>query len=407
MRIRHLLAAGVLSLVVWTAMPLVSHAASTSGTSGERQDKIDAKEHRVARQRGRAEVLTSDITAYTTRIDALQRRSDALGARIATVEAQLDMRQEQLAEVRRRLRLERSRAARLGGRLRLGRKLLARRLVELYEADKPDLVTVVLNANGFADLLERTDFIARIGQQDRQIVRVVAAARAASARAAGRLVALRGRQTRLAAQLEVRRKGLAGANAELVSARDRVEGLRRAKSQALASTRTSITELKSEVRALRAGQRQAQRKLRAAAARPAAGPATPAAPSAGSGKMIWPVTGPITSQFCERRSWEACHPGMDIGVPEGTPIRAAAAGSVVLLQPEAASGGYGNYTCLQHSGTLATCYAHQQRFNTSMGANVAQGDIIGYVGNTGHSFGAHLHFEVRVSGTPTNPLDYL
>lgn len=407
MRIRHLLAAGVLSLVAWTALPLVSHAASTSGTSGELQDKIDAKRHRATRQGGRAEVLTSDITAYTARIDALQGRSDALVARIVTVEAQLDARRDQLADVRRRLRSERSRAARLGGRLRLGRRLLARRLVELYEADKPDLVTVVLNANGFADLLERTDFIARIGQQDRQIVRVVAAAKAASARAAGRLVALRGRQTRLASQLEVRRKGLADANAELVDARDSVEELRSAKSQALASTRTSITELKSEVRALRAGQRRAQHTLRAAAARPEAGPATPAAPSAGNGKMIWPVTGPITSQFCERRSWEACHPGMDIGVPEGTPIRAAAAGRVVLLQPEAASGGYGNYTCLQHSGTLATCYAHQQRFNTSMGANVAQGDIIGYVGNTGHSFGAHLHFEVRVSGTPTNPLDYL
>ena len=77
--------------------------------------------------------------------------------------------------------------------------------------------------------------------------------------------------------------------------------------------------------------------------------------------MIWPVNGTITSPFCERRSYEACHPGIDIGVPEGTPIRAAAAGRVALMQPTAQSGGYGNYTCIQHTATLSSCYAHQQR----------------------------------------------
>ena len=62
---------------------------------------------------------------------------------------------------------------------------------------------------------------------------------------------------------------------------------------------------------------------------------------------------------------------------------------------------------MQHGGALSTCYAHQSRFGTSLGATVRQGDVIGYVGNTGHSFGAHLHFEVRVNGTPVQPLNYL
>lgn len=123
--------------------------------------------------------------------------------------------------------------------------------------------------------------------------------------------------------------------------------------------------------------------------------------------MIWPVTGPITSPFCERRSYEACHPGIDIGVPEGTPIHAAAAGRVVLMQPTSASGGYGNYTCIQHTATLSSCYAHQSRFGTTAGASVSQGQVIGFVGNTGHSFGAHLHWEVRINGAITNPLNYV
>ncbi len=71
------------------------------------------------------------------------------------------------------------------------------------------------------------------------------------------------------------------------------------------------------------------------------------------------------------------------------------------------TGGYGNYTCVQHSGSLSTCYAHQSRYGTSSGASVSQGQVIGYVGNTGNSFGAHLHFETRISGTPVDPAGYL
>ena len=94
-------------------------------------------------------------------------------------------------------------------------------------------------------------------------------------------------------------------------------------------------------------------------------------------------------------------------MPSGTPIRAAAAGKVVLMQPEAASGGYGNFTCIQHTASLSTCYAHQSRFATSLGASVSQGQVIGYSGCTGLCFGPHLHFEVRINGAVTNPLNYL
>jgi len=120
--------------------------------------------------------------------------------------------------------------------------------------------------------------------------------------------------------------------------------------------------------------------------------------------MIWPVNGPITSPFCERRAWEDCHPGIDIGVPAGTPIRAADSGTVLVASM---NGGYGNYTCIAHSSTLSTCYAHQSRFAATVGQNVSKGQVIGYVGCTGLCFGDHLHFEVRINGQVTNPLNYL
>ena len=105
--------------------------------------------------------------------------------------------------------------------------------------------------------------------------------------------------------------------------------------------------------------------------------------------------------------WGRMHEGIDIAVPAGTPIRAAASGTVILLQGEAESGGYGNFTCLEHGGGLQTCYAHQSAFAVGSGQSVGQGDVIGYVGCTGHCFGDHLHFEVRVNGAPTDPLGYL
>jgi murein DD-endopeptidase MepM/ murein hydrolase activator NlpD len=124
----------------------------------------------------------------------------------------------------------------------------------------------------------------------------------------------------------------------------------------------------------------------------------------GSGRFIWPVFGPITSPFCERRSWEGCHPGIDIGVAAGTAIRAADTGQVVLAGPQ---GGYGNLTCIAHSATLSTCYGHQSRILVVPGQVVMRGQVIGAVGCTGLCFGPHLHFEVRVRGRVVNPMAYL
>ena len=119
------------------------------------------------------------------------------------------------------------------------------------------------------------------------------------------------------------------------------------------------------------------------------------------------MRGPVTSPFCERRAWEACHPGVDIAVPSGTPILAAAAGRVSLVQSAGASGGYGNFTCLQHTSALSTCYAHQQRFLVHVGELVGRGQPIGISDCTGRCYGPHLHFEVRLDGRPVCPARYL
>jgi murein DD-endopeptidase MepM/ murein hydrolase activator NlpD len=98
------------------------------------------------------------------------------------------------------------------------------------------------------------------------------------------------------------------------------------------------------------------------------------------------------------------HEGIDFGVSSGTPIYAAAAGVVVYC---GWMDGYGNLTVIDHGGGIATAYGHQSSIAAGCNQQVAQGQVIGYVGSTGHSTGPHLHFEVRVNGTPVDPLGYL
>ena len=132
-------------------------------------------------------------------------------------------------------------------------------------------------------------------------------------------------------------------------------------------------------------------------------------PTVGDGTFIRPVPGPVTSPFGYRTDpitgATAFHSGLDFGAPCGTPIKAAGTGSVVSAGFN--SGGYGNMTLINHGNGLATLYGHQSSIIVSAGQSVTQGQVIGYVGSTGKSTGCHLHFEVRVNGSPVDPTGYL
>jgi murein DD-endopeptidase MepM/ murein hydrolase activator NlpD len=117
--------------------------------------------------------------------------------------------------------------------------------------------------------------------------------------------------------------------------------------------------------------------------------------------LIWPLHGVVTSEFGPR--WGGFHPGIDIAAPNGAPLHAAKAGVVILASYY---GGYGNFVLIDHGGGIVTGYAHQSRMAVSQGQDVSQGQVIGYEGSTGYSTGPHLHFEVRVNGTASNPRAY-
>jgi murein DD-endopeptidase MepM/ murein hydrolase activator NlpD len=124
---------------------------------------------------------------------------------------------------------------------------------------------------------------------------------------------------------------------------------------------------------------------------------------------LWPVAGSLESGFGGRRnpfggSSVEFHTGQDIEAPQGTPISAAACGTVTYA---GWMNGYGNLVIVDHGGGLSTRYGHQSRIEVKVGQNVLRGELLGLVGSTGRSTGPHLHYEVRINDHPVNPRQYL
>ena len=389
-RVRLLALVAAMPFALWLFVPVLSDGAPLQSRIEEKREQIEAKKRRER-------VLTTTIAGYSDRIESLQGDITSLQSRQIRIEADLTRKREELARLQDELRKERIHLVKLRARLAESRAALSDRLVQRYKADEPDVVTVILEADGFADLLERTEFMQRVSQQDARIIDRVRRAKAESVAAERKLDGLEDRQREVTALVARRHQEVVDIKDRLVDRRQQYEGVRADKHQALVSTRDDRQELEGHLASLEKEQAKVQARLAGTNGPVGAGPIRQ-----GSGSMIWPINGTFTSPFGYR--WGRLHAGIDIAAPEGTPIRAADDGTVVLA---AWTGGYGNYTCISHGGSLSTCYGHQSRFGTSSGANVSQGQVIGYVGNTGHSFGAHLHFEVRVNGVPQDPMGYL
>jgi peptidoglycan DL-endopeptidase CwlO len=393
-RRRALLGAAALlgALALVSVVPVRSHGQ----TLGQINSKLQSTRSRLEHARGREQVLTTDISALSGRISSLGGEIAALQRKEARAQATLDARRAELARVRARYEAEHARYVRLRKELDKAQKALAARLVAIYKSDQPDLLTVVMESDGFEDLLVRTDYMSRIGRQDSQIVARVRKLKLESERKKALLAALKGKAEEAVAVIQAKTRELAQTRAGIESRQGALAGARDQKRGSLSNVRESRRELEGDLAALEAASAQVTAQLQGS------GPVTDGPIRQGSGGYIWPVNGPVVSPFGMR--WGRLHAGIDIAVPSGTAIHAAGAGRVVLM---GWVGGYGNYTCIQHTASMSTCYGHQASFATSNGANVSQGQVIGYSDCTGHCFGPHVHFEVRINGAPVDPMGYL
>lgn len=361
-------------------------------------EKQEAKEAHLSEVRERKGVLTTTISRYRERIERLTGEVAALRRREAEVEARLAAKQAELNRAVDELEVAKKHLEVVKARLKRALVALRDRLVAIYEAGTPDLLTVIVDSGGYDELVNRTEYLNRINGLDEAVVTRVRDLRDQVKATVARLRSAKNRIEAARDAIAAEEQALASARSAVQARQGKLVAVRRGREAALSKISAHEHKVEGELAEIQ-GEIAAQ--LQASSSAP-----LPAGPIRhGSGQLIWPVNGPVVSGFGPR--WGSMHEGIDIAVPAGTPIRAAASGSVVLLQSESGSGGYGNFTCLDHGGGLQTCYAHQSSFAVGSGQGVGQGDVIGYVGCTGHCYGDHLHFEVRISGAPTDPLGYL
>lgn len=356
----------------------------------------------MARRKGRERVLTTDVQRFGDRIDRMAERIAELQTRQDGAQRDLDASTAELERTQSELRTQRRRLVRLRGRLAESRRILAARLVELYQADKPDLVGVVVDSQGFSDLLERAEFLQKIGQQDRRVVGAVRNARTEAASSERRLAQLEGSQRAAARRIEGRRNEIATVRRRVVATRTAVAADRADRAALLRSVRGSRQTDEGSIASMRRAETRIRRQIAAASTPAVSGGGGGGPVKRGSGRLVWPADGQFTSPFGPR--WGRLHAGIDIAVPTGTPVRAADSGTVTIA---GWTGGYGNYVCVDVGGGLTVCGAHNSSLKVRVGQRVARGDVVALSGNTGNSTGPHVHFETRVGGVPRDPMTYL
>jgi murein DD-endopeptidase MepM/ murein hydrolase activator NlpD len=362
------------------------------------ESKLEAKQSKLDEVVEKKGVLTSTISRYGDQIDRLTGEVAVIRGREEAVRTRLEAKQAELDDAVAELEVAKDHLEELRSRLKRALVALRDRLVAMYESGSPDVLSVIVGASGVDDLAARAEYIDRLHGMDEAVVGRVRDLRNQVQRTVDRLRNTKNR-------IEAARDAIASEKEALTNARAALQSHQQALVSARGKRVAALEQINSQEEHLHGSVAAIQGKIAAMLSSTGSAP-LPAGPiQGGSGGLIWPVSGAVVSGFGMR--WGSMHEGIDIAVPEMTPIRAAASGSVVLLQSEASSGGYGNFTCLDHGGGLSTCYAHQTSFAVAEGQSVSQGDIIGYSGCTGHCYGPHLHFEVRINGSPTDPMGYL
>ncbi|MCL6472509.1 MAG: peptidoglycan DD-metalloendopeptidase family protein [Firmicutes bacterium] len=419
------------------------------------QTKIEAnKSTQTAIAKQQAEILEAikqndqKIASLQSEVNTLQEKLDQTTKERKDAEAKLKEIQETLEATQAQLVANRKKLAER-------RAVFNSRLIGTYKNRGIQIVAVILNSRDFRDFIERTlllgtiaesdghlvkeikylekqtsDKVTQIGEQkrlveDQRLVLIKKEEQIAEAKnkVAGKQRELQEQQQRqqeLFSQAQRNKVALEQAEEMLVASSNMIANqIRTLEAEEIARQK----ELQRQQEIQRQKELERQRQASAVAASVASSPAKATtkeaakslSPSAGSvssrqqtARFIYPASGPITSGFGMRfhpvLGYSRMHTGIDIGVPTGTLVHASASGTVIMA---GWMGGYGNAVVISHGGGISTLYGHNSALLVSVGQYVSQGQVIARSGSTGLSTGPHLHFEIRLNGTPVDPMKYL
>jgi murein DD-endopeptidase MepM/ murein hydrolase activator NlpD len=386
------------SLPIALAVTALAGGVALTGGS-DRSDgarSLNQVEQQAQQARSRESILTGEVSRLTERIRGVQARLAPVQARWQRLNAELTSLRIRRQELTREYERERARLVYLRKALARQQSLLAARLSAAYRRGETSVAEIIVRSGGgVSDIAAARDALDRVTIADENLISSTKGSAEETRITRDRIKANRNEVYRNEQRVAVAEDEARAALSVISAERDRLAAARSARAAALEQVQGDRRELEAEARGLRARSTALARTI-------AASPVPSTTPVSGNGRFAWPVNGPIVSPFGPR--WGRMHEGVDIAAGTGTPIGASGSGTVIVA---GWSGGYGNLVVVNHGG-IATAYAHMSRINVSVGQQVSTGTTLGLVGCTGHCYGPHVHFEVRLGGgTPVNPVNYL
>ena len=383
------------------------------------------------------EKLQAENQQLQTQLDSLREDQAQKQAYLETLQEQISLVQEQILTTRENIQDLNESIGQLTLKLEASQAevqdtidLFKQRLVALYTAGNVSTLEILLDSKSLSDFTTRMELIDTMALRDQEIIGKLEDYIAKTQADREQLEAQKQEVASLQVTLEGKEKELAALYEENQAALGDIQGQVYATENQLQVNEEELAESERLVQEAIAAQKRAEeeaKKQAQAAAPPAtvetpsggengsgngdggSGAVSPPTPSGGGSSGFdpsWPLPGVtyISDHFGGARG----HKGMDIAGPWGTPIVAAADGQVIEANATDSWGySWGYYVLIYHNGTYSTRYAHMSSVAVSTGQYVTAGTIIGYEGNTGNSFGAHLHFEVYENGTRVNPARFL
>jgi murein DD-endopeptidase MepM/ murein hydrolase activator NlpD len=394
-----------LLLVVSTVVGLPAAASDSVTELHQRQQAVTAAQQQLLSEILRADKLQSGLLAKISVLDAsrtsMAKKVSALDSSIRGLDSRIASTRERLHASDRNLTIVTGQLQAILRQLDARTQTLEARAVASYKAGPTGAFDTLLSSQTFGDLVDRTAYLQSAVTSDTDLIDQIQTLRADT-------------ETRRAA-VQAQRQVIVAARNRLQSDRATLAKQRRSKRSALRSLKgliskkhAAVAKIESQKAQLELGIAENARESAQIAALLQAATGQSGSVVTGSGQLVWPAVGPITSPFGWRIHpifhTREFHPGIDIGAPYGATVSAADAGTVEFA---GTMSGYGNVLVIDHGGGLATLYGHLSAYSVSVGQSVGRGAPIANVGCTGWCTGPHLHFEVRISGTPVDPMPYL
>ena len=365
------------------------------------QNQLSDVQNRMAQESEKKAQAEAVIGSVNDRLYTIQQQLEAAQRDYQAVANELKATEEKIAATQ--AELEKTQA-----RLKVREGVFTKRVRDIYMHGQLSYLDVVLGAKDFSDFSNRLELLRRIIDADITLISDIRKERAAIETAKQELETQRARQAQLRDQAAAKRDEIESRRKEQQAILYQAQNDKAMAEQAYNEYQQSSQAI-AEMLRQRAADRAAQAAAAAAQASSGGGGGSDYyQPVSGSGALIWPVNGVVTSPYGYRThpifGTTIYHSGIDIGVDYGTPVHAADGGVVV----EAGwISGYGYAVIIDHGNGLSTLYGHNQELAVSEGQSVSQGQVIAYAGSTGNSTGPHVHFEVRANGDPVDPSAYL